>query len=91
LKGNKPFDIVKKDLDDDLIKKLKGVSEDSIKIINSLFSRYLHVLKINKKLKENLSVEKQKSKDIQDKTKEKLYEDLDTQIENIVSVRIRDG
>lgn len=91
LKWKKPFDIVIKDLDDSILKKFENIWGDNIHIINSLFSRYLHVLKYNKKLRNNLSEDTLNWKNIQNQTKTDLYEDLDSQVVNIISVRTKYG
>ena len=86
-----PFDIVKREMDDNIQKKINNIGEENLWIIHSLFSRYLQVLKINKKLQANLKIEGWQSKGIQQATKGNLYDDLDTDEENIVSVRMSEG
>jgi len=88
---DKPFEIVKKELDDNIQKKINNIGEENLWVIHSLFSRYLQVLKINKKLQANMTVENWQSKEVQQETKEKLYDDLDTDEENIISVRMSEG
>jgi hypothetical protein len=62
LKDKKPFDVVVKIIDDNILKKFGNIGQENQKIINSLFSRYLFVLKFNKKQTEILSVDNKESK-----------------------------
>lgn len=97
LKDKKPFDVVVRIIDDNILKKFGNIGQENQKIINSLFSRYLFVLKFNKKQTEILSVDNKESKWIQWKTKNNLINNFDykddwyDEIKNIVSVRTKDG
>lgn len=98
LKDKKPFDVVIKIIDDNIFKKFGRIGQENQKIINSLFSRYLFVLKYNKKQTEVLSVDNKESKWIQWKTKNNLInnfndkeDDWYDEIKNIISVRTKDG
>lgn len=75
--GKTPFDVAKNHINEQVLKIISKFNESQLKIINSMFSKYLNYLKTLKNLKNTLDENVESSNNIKDKEKQDLFKALD--------------